>query len=138
MRRIICRIRSEYCPVRVGYVCGVQSPADLKKIMAAFNASDCGNVVIDAAPHRGKLLANLVKRLEVGDTLVVWDGTPALGLPDMEGLKGQLQRRGILFEAVQPVPGDRRRLSSIFGQAARHARRLIGAQPNLGDAVAQR
>jgi len=87
--------------MKAGYVRGVYSSSDVRRILDAFDHASCSEVVINARPQKNHDFKRLLQKLAPGDTLAVWTldcAAPTSG--DLVQLVADLNGRRIRFESI--------------------------------------
>lgn len=87
--------------MKAGYVSGVHSSSEVRRLISAFEKASCGQVLIDAHPEFSKQLKRLIGKLGPGDVLAIWSlDCMAAPLDDLAAFILSLNERGIGFESI--------------------------------------
>jgi DNA invertase Pin-like site-specific DNA recombinase len=127
--------------MKAGYVRGVYSSTQVQRVLQAFDAASCGEVVINVRPENNHLFARLLEKLAPGDTLAVWTlDCAGSNSNDLIKLIAGLNGKRIGFESIAEglvVPAGAElspamiaaRIDRYRSIDERSARRAIGRRP---------
>jgi DNA invertase Pin-like site-specific DNA recombinase len=87
--------------MKAGYVRGVYSSSEVRRMLDAFDHASCSEVVINARPQNNHDFRRLLEKLVPGGTLAVWAlDCAAPTSSDLVQLVADLNGRRIRFESI--------------------------------------